>query len=100
MHSPRLLFSDVDVHCCRRRTPDLRGLVTRTDLLEAIVGGLPDIGNAAPQVQELDNNSLPLEGSMPVYETQQRLHLSWRPKGHLTTLAGFISPCLAGNVLV
>ncbi|WFU09773.1 hemolysin family protein [Rhizobium sp. CB3090] len=68
----------------------LEGIVTQTDLLEAIAGDLPDIENEGPDVVERADGSLLIEGMMPAYDAFQRLGLREPSEdGNFHTLAGF-----------
>jgi putative hemolysin len=68
----------------------LEGIVTQTDLLEAIAGDLPGPDGELPNVVERTDGSLLMEGSMPAYEAFQRLDLGDGPSdGDFHTLAGF-----------
>jgi len=68
----------------------LEGIVTQTDLLEAIAGDLPGPEGELPNVVERTDGSLLMEGSMPAYEAFQRLDLGDAPDdGDFHTLAGF-----------
>jgi CBS domain containing-hemolysin-like protein len=68
---------------------EFRGVVTRTDLLEAIAGDLPDAGEE-PQIRTLDDGSFSLHGATPVHELQERLGLSELPEGEFDTVAGLV----------
>ena len=68
----------------------LMGVVTRTDLLEAVAGELPDAGDEAPPDKPLSDGSLLLDGALSIHETQQRLRLDKLPDGESHTLAGFL----------
>jgi CBS domain containing-hemolysin-like protein len=65
----------------------LQGIVTRTDLLEAIAGDLPEPDDA-PQVRELEHGTFEVDGAMPVREAQERLGLGALPGGEFATVAG------------
>jgi CBS domain containing-hemolysin-like protein len=65
------------------------GLVTRTDLLEAIAGELPKEA-AAPAIAELADGSLQIQGSLPLSELRERLQLSAVPAGSYQTAAGLV----------
>jgi CBS domain containing-hemolysin-like protein len=68
----------------------LEGIVTQTDLLEAIAGDLPDIENDTPDVVERPDGSLLMEGMMPVYDAFARLGLRFSEEEvNFHTLAGF-----------
>src|SRR5687768_9329482 len=66
-----------------------RGVVTRTDLLEAIAGDLPDAHGDAAQAQPLAGGALLLDGAMPIDALQERLGLQGLPEGEFNTAAGF-----------
>ena len=68
----------------------LEGIVTQTDLLEAIAGDLPDMDNETPDVVECADGSLLMEGMMPVYDAFARLGLREGEEDvTFHTLAGF-----------
>ena len=68
----------------------LEGIVTPTDLLEAIAGDIPEPG-AEPAVVEREDGSLLIDGMMPAEEAFERLAFSERPEmDDFTTLAGFV----------
>ncbi len=66
----------------------LKGIVTRTDLLEAIAGDIPDVGEE-PEVLEQDKDTLLIDGMMSADEAFIRLHIRRRPEGDYHTVAGF-----------
>jgi CBS domain containing-hemolysin-like protein len=66
----------------------LAGIVTRTDLLEAIAGDIPDLGEE-PEIVERDDGTFIIDGMTPVDEVFIRLDTSRRPEGDFHTLAGF-----------
>jgi predicted tellurium resistance membrane protein TerC/Mg2+/Co2+ transporter CorC len=65
----------------------LRGVLTRTDLLEAIAGDLPDATDPAP-VQKLADGSLSIDGATPAYELEGYFH--GLPAGKFDTAAGMV----------
>jgi putative hemolysin len=68
----------------------LEGIITQTDLLEAIAGDLPSSSNEAPDVVEREDGSLLIEGMMPAYDAFDRLGLRARPAdSDFHTIAGF-----------
>ncbi|WEX74238.1 hemolysin family protein [Sinorhizobium numidicum] len=68
----------------------LEGIVTQTDLLEAIAGDLPDIETEEPTVIERDDGSLLIDGMMSAHDAFDRLRLDERPQdGGYHTIAGF-----------
>ena len=68
----------------------LHGIVTLTDLLEAITGDLPDAKHPEPEVKELEDGSFLVDGAMSIYDAQQRFDLGTLPDGDFNTLAGFV----------
>jgi CBS domain containing-hemolysin-like protein len=70
---------------------DLQGIVTQTDLLEAIAGDLPEALNEEPDVVERADGSLLMEGMMPAYDALDRLGLAGlQENSGFHTLAGFV----------
>ncbi len=68
----------------------LQGIVTRTDLLEAITGDLPDADHPEPEVKEPEDGSFLVDGAMSIYDAQHRFDLGKLPDGDFNTLAGFL----------
>ncbi len=68
----------------------LQGIVTQTDLLEAIAGDLPDSEASAPEVQELEDGALRIAGAMSIYDARDRLGLGELPEGEFNTVAGLV----------
>jgi putative hemolysin len=72
----------------------LQGLVTPTDILEAIVGDIPEEGELAePSVVQREDGSWLVDGMMPVDEFKDLFHTGPLPgeEEHLyQTLSGFI----------
>lgn len=71
------------------------GIVTPTDILEAIVGELPELGELAePHIQERQDGSWLVDGTLPFDELLHRFRLpvtlDGRPRG-FETLGGFIA---------
>lgn len=69
---------------------NFEGIVTQTDLLEAIAGDLPDIEGEEPGIIERDDGSFLIDGMMPAYETFN--HIGIKDKsihGDFHTIAGF-----------
>ena len=68
----------------------LEGIVTQTDLLEAIAGDLPSVGEE-PDVVERADGSLLINGMMPAEDAFNRFGLRTRPEeGDFHTVAGFV----------
>ena len=69
----------------------LEGIVTQTDLLEAIAGDLADVEGEEPDVVEREDGSLLIDGMMSAQDAFDRLNLQTRPaEGGFHTIAGFI----------
>ncbi len=71
----------------------LEGLLTLHDLLESIVGSLPDVNNEEPMAVERPDGSWLLDGLMPVEEFRDRFELPPLPdeeRGYYQTLGGFV----------
>jgi len=66
-----------------------RGVVTRTDLLEAIAGDLPDAHGEASRIRPLADGSLSIDGGASIDAVQERLALGGLPDGEFNTAAGF-----------
>jgi len=67
----------------------LLGIVTRTDMLEAIAGHLPQPGEEAGGAKEVGPGVVALDASISIYEAQERLRIGETPRGDFHTLAGF-----------
>ncbi|MBA2125732.1 hemolysin [Hyphomicrobium methylovorum] len=68
----------------------LNGIVTQTDLLEALAGELPDEEEEAPYVVERQDGSLLIDGTMSAHDAFDRLGIRTRPEsGIFHTFAGF-----------
>lgn len=68
----------------------LDGIVTQTDLLEAIAGDLPDAEGEEPDVVEREDGSLLIDGMMPAHDAFARLGFPLRSAdGDFHTIAGF-----------
>jgi putative hemolysin len=69
----------------------VQGIVTRTDLLEAIAGDLPDLDAAAPpDVVRRDDGALLINAAMPIAEVAELLGVRDLTSGDFLTLAGFV----------
>jgi len=66
------------------------GVITRTDLLEAIAGDLPEQAGDAPEISELPDGALTFDGALPVLDLQERLRLDALPEGNYHTAAGLV----------
>jgi len=67
----------------------LVGIVTQTDLLEAIAGDLPDVEDEEPYIVAREDGSLLIDGMTPVHEAFSRLGFRPRPGDDYHTMAGF-----------
>jgi putative hemolysin len=67
----------------------LQGIVTQTDLLEAIAGELPDVEGEEPGMVERDDGSILIDGMMSAQDAFNRLGFKTQPEGEFHTVAGF-----------
>ncbi|MER9364975.1 hemolysin family protein [Mesorhizobium sp. M0518] len=68
----------------------LEGIVTQTDLLEAIAGDLPDMEGEDPDIVERDDGALLIDGMMLAHDAFTRLGFrSGSAEGDFHTIAGF-----------
>jgi len=67
----------------------LQGIVTQTNLLEAIAGELPEAEGELPGVVKQADGSFEIDGMMPAAEAFERLGFSAAPQGDFDTIAGF-----------
>jgi CBS domain containing-hemolysin-like protein len=69
----------------------LQGIVTQTDLLEAIAGDLPDMEGEEPEVVTREDGSLLIDGMMAAHAAFERLELPPPPtSADFHTIAGFV----------
>jgi magnesium and cobalt exporter, CNNM family len=69
----------------------VQGIVTRTDLLEAIAGDLPDLdAEAEPKVTRREDGSFLIDATMPIAEAAECLGIPDLSRGDFLTLAGFV----------
>ena len=69
----------------------IQGIVTRTDLLEAVAGDLPDVEvSSEPKVTRNSNGSLLINAAMPIREMTDLTCFRQPPVGDFVTLAGFV----------
>lgn len=109
MHQPLLIYESTPIFKVLehfKRAPvqlgiivneygSLEGIVTQTDLLEAIAGNLPELEGEDPDVVEREDGSLLLNGMMQVQEAFNRLGIKTRPDAGFHTIAGFVLMKLA-----
>jgi putative hemolysin len=67
-----------------------QGLVTRTDLLEAIVGDLPERAGEEPDVKALADGGVSIDGALALVDLQERLGIAELPEGDYHTAAGMV----------
>jgi len=67
----------------------LQGIVTQTDLLEAIAGELPEVEGEEPGIVERADGSLLIDGMLSAPDAFDRLGFKERPEGDFHTVAGF-----------
>ena len=67
----------------------LQGIVTQTDLLEAIAGNLPDVVGEEPEAVEREDGSLLIDGMMSAQDAFDRLAIP-PAEGGFHTIAGFV----------
>jgi len=68
----------------------LEGIVTRSDLLEAIAGDLPEVEGEEPSIVEREDGALLIDGMMPAHDAFERLGIRPpEPEGDYHTIAGF-----------
>ncbi|MGO8910143.1 MAG: hemolysin family protein [Bradyrhizobium sp.] len=69
----------------------LQGIVTRTDLLEAVAGDLPRIDSQArPKVTRREDGSYLIDAFVPFSDVVQLIGMGEAPPGDYVTLAGFV----------
>jgi putative hemolysin len=69
----------------------LQGLVTRTDLLEAVAGDLPKIDSPArPKVTQREDGSYLIDAFVPFSDVMRLIGMGEAPAGDYVTLAGFV----------
>ena len=69
----------------------IQGIVTRTDLLEAVAGDLPDVDfGSDPKVTHRPDGSLLIDAAMPISEISDLDGFRKLPVGDFVTLAGFV----------
>lgn len=69
----------------------LQGIVTRTDLLEAVAGDLPKIDSPArAKVTQREDGSYLIDAFVPFSDVMQLIGMGKAPSGDYVTLAGFV----------
>ena len=67
----------------------LKGIITQTDLLEAIAGNLPDVAGEEPEAIEREDGSFLVDGMMSAQDAFERLGIP-PVEGGFHTIAGFM----------
>lgn len=68
----------------------IRGIVTRTDLLEAVAGDLAKVeGETGPKMTRRDDGAFIIDAAMPMDAVTKVLRPKSQPRGDFVTLAGF-----------
>ncbi|MDI1287696.1 MAG: hemolysin family protein [Reyranella sp.] len=67
----------------------VEGIVTQSDLLEALAGDLPDQDGEQPDVVACDDGTLLIDGMAPAHEIFERLEVKPPTKVRFHTIAGF-----------
>ena len=69
----------------------IQGILTRTDLLEAVAGDLPTINRPSePSVMRRDDGSFLIDATLSIADAQDLFGLKELPPGDFLTLAGFM----------
>jgi len=69
----------------------VQGIVTRTDLLEAVAGRLPDVDvRPGGRVTRRDDGSLLIDATTPIFDVAELLGITDEAKPHFVTLAGLV----------
>jgi putative hemolysin len=69
----------------------LQGIVTRTDLLEAVAGDLPKIDTPTrPKVTQREDGSYLIDAFVPFSDVMRLIGIAEAPAGDYVTLAGFV----------
>ncbi len=73
---------------------EIAGLLTLNDILEAIVGDLPNVGTAAaPQIVQREDGSWLIDGLLPIHEFKEYFGIEELPgdeRGDYETIGGFV----------
>jgi putative hemolysin len=69
---------------------NFEGIVTAADILESIVGELPDGGSREPGIVERADGTLLVSGLTPADELAERLHLRLPQQRDFHTVAGLV----------
>jgi putative hemolysin len=92
----RFRAAPIRIAIVRNEYGGLEGIVTQSDLLEAMVGHLPESESDVPDIVERDDGSLLIDGACSVFQMFERL--GWRQPAERSsyhTAAGFVLDRLA-----
>jgi putative hemolysin len=92
----RFRATPVRIALVRNEYGGLEGIVTQADMLEAMVGHLPESEGDVPDIVEREDGSLLIDGACPVFQMFERL--GWRQPAERSsyhTAAGFVLEQLA-----
>ncbi|QAU24815.1 HlyC/CorC family transporter [Dyella sp. M7H15-1] len=92
----RFRAAPVRMAVVRNEYGGLEGIVTQADLLEAMVGHLPDAEGDMPHIVEREDGSLLIDGACPIFQMFERLGLRQpAERSAYHTAAGFVLAQLA-----
>jgi putative hemolysin len=88
-------FKESKIHSCFivDEYGSVLGLITQNDILEAIVGNMPQTDTSEYEIRERDDGSFLVDGQIPFYDFLTRFEKTeWMNEGEhdFDTLAGFI----------
>ena len=88
-------FKQSKIHCCFivDEYGSLEGLITLNDILEALVGDIPQPDSPDYEIHELEDGSFLVDAQIPFYDFLSHFHKTeWMNEGdhEFDTLAGFI----------
>jgi len=92
----RFRAAPVRMALVRNEYGGLEGIVTQADLLEAMVGHMPETEGDMPDIVEREDGSLLIDGACPVFQMFERLQLRQpAERSAYHTAAGFVLAQLA-----
>lgn len=88
-------FKETKIHCCFvvDEYGSLQGMITLNDILEAIVGEIPQVDTVDYEIMKREDGSYFVDGQLPFYDFLSSFHKTeWMNEGEqeFDTLAGFI----------
>src|SRR5690606_21803124 len=88
-------FKETKIHCCFvvDEYGSLLGMITLNDILEAIVGDIPEIDEEDYEITEREDGTYFVDGQIPFYDFLRTFEKTeWMNEGEhdFDTLAGFI----------